>query len=259
MVHATHVLPSGAKAIVFTKSAGANLSENPTALSFQTFTQDEEVSYLPIGRATSAALEPELVEMGSRGRALIKNLEGMSSVSELVAGLTFVTEALGSIKSDSKKDQILRYTDALYVECGNEIFNDGAGDELFDVLEKLVKTISLQGTDNAFQCKTFIESCRHVSAVRELVDRINSVTGKALVVPRVDVSNPEASAQKIGKSLIERFGPDLDDFVRKMIDQSKSPTQIVSRCSQCTAILRYMPDRRAAVAEKLEVALEATN
>ena len=259
MVHATHVLPSGAKAIVFTKSAGANLSENPTALSFQTFTQDEEVSYLPIGRATSAALEPELVEMGSRGRALIKNLEGMSSVSELVAGLTFVSEALGSIKSDSKKDQILRYTDALYVECGNEIFNDGAGDELFDVLEKLVKTISLQGTDNAFQCKTFIESCRHVSAVRELVDRINSVTGKALVVPRVDVSNPEASAQKIGKSLIERFGPDLDDFVRKMIDQSKSPTQIVSRCSQCTAILRYMPDRRAAVAEKLEAALEATN
>ncbi|CBY08725.1 unnamed protein product [Oikopleura dioica] len=259
VVHATHVLPSGAKAIVFTKSAGSNLSENPTALSFQTFTQDEEVSYLPIGRATSAALEPEVLEMGSRGRALIKNLEGMSSVSELVAGLTFVSEALGSIKSDSKRDQILRYTDALYVECGNEIFNDGAGDEIFDVLDKLVKIINLQGTDNASQCKTFIESCRHVSAVRELVDRINSVTGKALVVPRVDVSNPEASAQKIGKRLIERFGPDLDDFVRKMIDQSKSPTQIVSRCSQCTAILRYMPDRRAAVAEKLEVALEATN
>ena len=131
--------------------------------------------------------------MGSRGRSLVENLSNMENLGELNAGLTVINESLLSQRSDSKKDLILLYADALYAELSNQMLQnlENSASDIVPSLEKLRILISKQGTENCDQTKSMLLLCTTLGTIRSLVTSINVLCSKNLELPTLTAENVE--------------------------------------------------------------------
>jgi len=258
-------LTSGSLAVIFKKSKGVdirNLQRYINGLTFQTYVVEPEIStYLPANRVSSAKIATQVIDqLGSRGRSLVENLSNMENLSELNAGLTVINESLLGQRSDTKKDLILAYADALYAELANEMVQNANNpvNDIIPSLEKLRRFISKQGTENCNETKTIMAICHHLGMIRDLIRSINILCGHKLDPPKLPMGDIEGKAEGIVRKLIKEYGDETRRQFSKIINGARSLSHVLHICHQHAVLFTNCQiDDRESILQKLEENLKS--
>lgn len=259
-------LTAGSLALIFKKGKGVDLTDSKdiNGLTFQTYLVEHgTATYLPTNRVVSAKIAVQVIDqLGSRGRNLVENLSNMENLGELNAGITVINESLLGQRSDTKKDLILIYADALYAELTNEMLQNASNpvNDILPSLEKLRRLISKQGTENCNQTKSLLTVCHHLGMIRNFIKSINILCGTTLESPKLSLDDVEGAAEGAIKNLIKEHGDEAKRQLSTLINAAGSLSHVLHICHQHAVLFTTCQfDDRESILQKLVENLKSSS